>query len=114
MSWKNERGQRLVRHVVVRVVLPEGHPEQRRTFTPPGPRSGYNPDQVDQIATLVVDWLDKTYPYWEFRYVKVGEDAFNFIYAGLRERSEPTVINPPAPATSASPDGKLPEVPDAG
>jgi hypothetical protein len=78
--------------VAVRVVLPEGHPEQRRTFTPPGPRQGYNPDQVDQIAEQVINWLDKVYPYWEFRQVKVGDDAFNFVYAGLRERRDPPVI----------------------
>lgn len=89
--WKNAKGEILVRHVVVCVVLPEGHPKLRRTFRA-APRCGYNPEQVDAISAEVIEWLDGHYPYWEFRCVKVGDDAFNFVYAGLRERPEPTVV----------------------
>jgi hypothetical protein len=36
---------------------------------------------LDQYA----DFLEKKYPFWEFRLVQVGPAAFNFIYAGLKE-----------------------------
>lgn len=94
MGWKNARGEPLVKQVAVRVILPEGHPEQHRTFRPAEPRCGYNPSQVEEIAAEVIDWLDKTYPYWEFRQVWLAAGV-NFIYAGLRERREPVVIDHP-------------------
>lgn len=96
MGWKNARGEPLVKQVAVRVILPEGHPEQRRVFRPAEPRCGYNPSQVEELVGEVIDWLDKTYPYWEFRMVRVGAkgDAINFVYAGLRERRDPVVIDP--------------------
>lgn len=112
--WKNALGQPLVKQVTVMVIPPEGHAEQTRVFRSGTPKTGYNPSQIDDLIGLVTDWLDKTYPYWEFRMVEIGRhrEVIKFIYAGLRERPGPAVINLPTGRGGGGGGGG--EVPDAG
>lgn len=89
-------GEPLCKRLTVRVFLPEGHNEQRQVFKA-RPGRAYTPANVEEILDKVIDHLDMKFVHWEFRMVKVGPCAYNFMYAGLRAGSLERTSTP-APA----------------
>jgi len=73
-----------IKHIAVRVIPAEGHRGDKYTFRAP-PGRVYMEDSREKVIEHVIDYLDKKYPYWDFRIVEVGATQVNFVYAGLRE-----------------------------
>lgn len=66
-----------------KLVMPQGFASQSWSLRA---REGkcLSAEGIELERDRVVEWLDRTYPRWEFRMVRVGTAAFNFIYDGLR------------------------------
>lgn len=78
---------RQLKQIHVKMIPPEGHRPQKTTFRAP-PGQNYTPESEEQAIEKVVDYLDKTYRYWNFKMVKVGVGRYNFVYDGLRKAEE--------------------------
>lgn len=90
---RSSTGARLFRHVTLRVILPEGHKPLKTVVRAANGRI-FQEWQIDQLLEHAANNLEKQCPHWEFRPVPVGPNAFNFVYAGLREASP--VADPPS------------------
>lgn len=61
--------------------------EERVNFdAPPGKK--WTEESEEQAVEKVVEYLDKKYPRWEFRMVRVGVGKYNFVFAGTREAED--------------------------
>lgn len=96
---RSQTGDALTKTLTVRLVPPDGHTPETKTFRAPGGKY-YTPDGIERLLEHVVDWLDKHEKYgrWEWRMVRVGRRQVNFVYAGIRETTAlSTVAAPPSP-----------------
>lgn len=75
----------MLRRVHIRIIPPEGHREDSYTYKAP-PHKFYRLEDEDKVCERVIEHLDKRYPWWEFKMVKVGAGKYNFVYVGLREQ----------------------------
>lgn len=76
---------RPLKQIHIRMIPPEGHQEDAYTFRAPAGRH-YTEESEQTAVEKVVEYLDKKYPWWEFKMVRVGRGKYNFIYDGLREQ----------------------------
>ena len=74
------------RKVTLKVFPPLG--EKMRSVTHRAqPGRCYIPEEIEQMTDDLAEHLDKNFPDMEFRMVEVAPNAFNFVYAGKRERA---------------------------
>jgi hypothetical protein len=77
------------RRVKIRVILPEGTGIKPLRFeVKAGPHRGFGDTGIDEVLEHAAQQIEKRFPLWEFRLVPIAENAFNFIYAGLREQAK--------------------------
>jgi hypothetical protein len=43
---------------------------------------------LEEAEEKVIEWLDVKFPYWNFKSVRVGPLAINFVFDGLRRENE--------------------------
>jgi len=79
-------GPRPLKQIKIRIIPAEGHAEDKQTFHAP-PGRHYTDESIEHVVEKVIEHLDKKYPWWEFRMVKVGRGQYNFVYDGLREEA---------------------------
>ena len=77
-------GPRPLKQIKIRIIPAEGHAEDKQTFHAP-PGRHYTDESIEHVVEKVIEHLDKKYPWWEFKIVKVGRGKYNFVYDGLRE-----------------------------
>jgi hypothetical protein len=77
----NAAGDTLWKHIEIKVMV-QGK-TQKHDFRAPVER-GYSEKQIDETRERVVEYLDKRFPYFNFREVQVGPNKFNYIATGLR------------------------------
>jgi hypothetical protein len=73
----------VVRKIVLKVFLPDGGDPLVKRFHAP-PRHHYSAENIQQAIDECIEKLDAAYPRWNFRMVRVGAGAVNFIYDGER------------------------------
>lgn len=73
------------RRVTIKIIPPKSYEEfaERKVFRAP-PRKHYTEASCEQAIELATEYLDKKFPVWNFRCVKVGPMDFNFIFDGFR------------------------------
>lgn len=92
---RDRDGNRLFKRVEVTIHLNKDvFPKpQRRVFSPKEPRQAYSEEGIYQILNEITDWLDVTYPFWNFELVPLrpeGRTARYVVnYAGIRPMPEP-------------------------
>ena len=80
-------GPRPLKQITIRIIPAEGHAEDKQVFHAP-PGRHYTPESEEHAVELVVEHLDRKYPWWNFRMVKVGRGQYNFVYDRLREETK--------------------------
>lgn len=73
-----------LRQVTVKVILPEGKLGDYQKFHAPA-GCAYSEANIENVVEHVINHLDKKYPLWDFRMIRIGQGKFVFAYAGLRE-----------------------------
>lgn len=75
------------RRVKIRLVLPEGQ-KPIRFEVKAGPHRGFGDTGIDEVLENAAQQIEKRFPLWNFRLVPIADNAFNFIYAGLRDQAK--------------------------
>lgn len=88
-------GKPAYKRVLVKVILPSG--EVERYDYKAKPSQCFTEKTVDILLEALAEKLDETHKYWDFRLVPVGGNAFNFVYAGLKEKYQAPPIASSAP-----------------
>jgi hypothetical protein len=76
-------GNSLVRHIDLKIITPEGHNPIHQILRA-GPRQGFREEDIDTTLDNATEHVEKRFPFWEFRVVERGRNAFTFVYAGLK------------------------------
>jgi hypothetical protein len=74
------------KRIVIKIFPPDGKARETVFVAPPG--KVYTDASLDEAVDRAVEYLDKTFPKWNFRMAKVGSMAVNFVYHGLRSEEE--------------------------
>lgn len=73
------------KRIVVKFFGPDGN-SVKKTFIAP-PKKLFTDASLEEVEEKAIEWLDKSYPQWNFRMVKVGPMQVNFVYDGVREHA---------------------------
>lgn len=96
-TFDDERG---FRHIFVEAILPEGFAKRSIADKYQAwPGCLWTAKDVDTAEEQMTDYLDKRFPHWDFRVVRVGANTLKFFYNGLRKGSsapdaEPVNVDP--------------------
>lgn len=93
---RDTSGNRLYKRVEVTIHFPKDvFPKpQRRVFKPNEPRHGYGAEAIDQILNEITDWLDSTYPFWEFKLVPLAPEGSTARYV-INQIGTRAIVPPP-------------------
>jgi hypothetical protein len=89
---RSTKGEVLFKRVELKVVPPEGHPVKKE-IVHAGPGRCFTEKGIDAMLEHAAANVGKEFPHWDFRLVQVAPNAFNFVYAGLRETAEQNSIS---------------------
>jgi hypothetical protein len=81
---RDAKGNRLHRHIEFKIILPKGEKPILLKIRA-NPHCGFNPTQIDEKLESVVEFIEKKWPFLEFRLVELGPAAFNFVCRGFKQ-----------------------------
>lgn len=64
--------------------VPTGNPQEMRRRFVAAPGTAYSEENMEALVETCIEFLDKTFPNWNFRMVRIKANEYKFIYDGLR------------------------------
>jgi len=89
---RSTSGKALFKRVELKIIPPEGHPAKKE-IVHAGPGRVFTERGIDAMLEHAAANIEKEFPLWNFRLVPIAPNAFNFVYAGLRETAEQNSVS---------------------